>query len=351
MSTDFTTILERLECPAFIVENGIITHTNHKASAFAFLVGQNISDRIIIGASTYESFPSGQLYLTLSADEIPICACVTRNNTYDLFCIESEYDDLQLRTFALVSQILREPLSGAMNAVDALNATSASNEDNAQLRILNKNLHRILRAVCNLSDASVPDAAYAQKTQNCIINSVISRIAHNAADALKTTGIKVEYISSPDAIHCAIDVEKIERALLNMISNAAKFSDPGESIKVQAYRANARYNISVTSLCQNAKGVIEQSFFSRFGRNPGIENPSTGIGLGMTLIRNAAIAHEGTVLVDTPDEQHLRVTMSLSIKQNRTNTLRSPIVFETDYSGGYDHILLELSDILDPNHY
>ena len=65
----------------------------------------------------------------------------------------------------------------------------------------------------------------------------------------------------------------------------------------------------------------------------------------MVLIRNAAAAHGGTVLIDQPHGFGTRVTLTLALRQDTTNHLRSPMI-RVDYAGERDHCLLELSDSL-----
>ena len=73
------------------------------------------------------------------------------------------------------------------------------------------------------------------------------------------------------------------------------------------------------------------------------------MGLGMVLIRSAACAHGGTVLAEQTDSQ-ARVTFSLQINQNPSNSVRSPIL-RVDYAGERDHRLIELADGLPSEAY
>ena len=82
-----------------------------------------------------------------------------------------------------------------------------------------------------------------------------------------------------------------------------------------------------------------------FLREPTLEDPTRGVGLGMVLIRSVAANHGGAVLVDHPDAEHTRITLSLAICHGKGDLVRSPVL-RLDYAGERDHGLLELSDVL-----
>ena len=66
----------------------------------------------------------------------------------------------------------------------------------------------------------------------------------------------------------------------------------------------------------------------------------------------AVITREGggTVLIDQPNGTGTRITMTLAIRQNKETILRSPVL-QVDYTGGFDHALVELSDCLSSELY
>jgi hypothetical protein len=81
-----------------------------------------------------------------------------------------------------------------------------------------------------------------------------------------------------------------------------------------------------------------------------LEDARSGLGLGLALVRCAARVHQGTVLIDHPGNIGTRVTISFPISTSSIAMVRSNIT-RTDYAGGWDHGLLELSDVMPPELY
>ena len=60
---------------------------------------------------------------------------------------------------------------------------------------------------------------------------------------------------------------------------------------------------------------------------------------------SAAAAHGGAVLIDQPEGWGTRVTLTIALRRETAEVLRSPIM-RIDYAGERDHALTELSDCL-----
>lgn len=340
-------ILELMTCPAFSVSGGVIEHVNRAASQLSLQPGMSIDQLLPEQAEDYAAYCGGCLYLSLEVSGITLGASVTRSGNWDIFVID-QTEQLQLQTMALIAQDLRMPLADALNAVDQLlpqAEISEANEFSQQLAQLNRRLAQINRVVLNMADAS----RYSENRSCRVILedavSFIEDVLETAERLMESTGVQLSVKLPGTAINCLIDEEKLERAIYNLLSNAIKASRPGQTVEVELTQRQRRLYLSVTDRGEGMDHETLSNVFSRYRRNPGLDAAGNGIGLGMVIVRAAATAHGGTVLVTRPESGGTKITLTLSLRTGLELPLRSSTLWP-DYAGERDHGLLELSEVL-----
>ena len=343
-------MLALLPQPSFCTQNGTIVHVNEAARQLQITPGIQVMDILLTGKEEYSQFNNGCLYLTIMLSECQFCACVTKVNQWDVFTIEQTDYRALLQPLALAAKELRSPLAGIMTIADSLFPSLVQTGDPKtaqQIAQLNRSLYQLQRLIGNMSDAGrlkTSASAYLEMRDICgILRELIQDLEHLAAQ----NEIVFRYHLPAQPIYCPVDAELLERAVYNLISNAFKFTPKGGQIELNLQQRSQLY-LSVTNH-GNIPSELLSGIFTRYLRNPAIEDSRYGIGLGMVLIRSAAAAHGGTVLVEQLDNQHVRVTMSLSLAQKDT-MLRSHIQ-KVDYAGERSHLLIELSDCLSADNY
>lgn len=346
MNTNNFPWLELIDYPAFCVKDGAIIATNALAEQRQFRVGMDIGEIVTDEQDIYQSFENGNLYLNINVCGIPCPASVVRTRECDIFHIRRTEDDDALQALALAAAQLRVPLANLMTVADQLFTNMEANEQTSQI---NQNLYRLLRIVSNMSDAN----GYAQggKTgmQTADLVSLMGEIMEKAQSFFDGTGITLSYNAPAGPVFGAVNAEKIERAIYNLLSNAAKFSQEGSTVNA-ALTAND--NRLTFTLCNtNQEDLPKQGLWQQYRREPGIEDPRHGLGLGMTLASAVAAFHGGTILVDNPAPDQTRITMTIPIVKGTADNLRSPIIRVGDYAGGRDRGLIELSEVLPAEAY
>ena len=345
---DTTGMLDLMVLPGFCVKNNRICGLNAAARSLLLDEGMPIEDLLVTGGEEYAAFTSGCLYLTLSVGGEIWGATVTRMDDQDVFLLEQEENQTELRAMALAARELREPLTNVLIAADRLSADSESVSDPSrqQLARLNRGLYQMLRILSNMSDAARSTSTARMETVD--VCAMLTELFAKTADLAQHSGITLNFSSTEESVLCLVDREQLERAVLNLVSNAVKFTPQGGSVEASLQRKGRQLIFTIRDSGSGIAEDICSSLFRRYLRQPCLEDSRFGIGLGMVLVRKAAAIHGGTVLIDRSGDRGTRVTMTLGIRQSTDTHLRSPML-HVDYAGERDHCLLELSESL-PSH-
>ncbi len=345
---DAIAMLELIRQGAFCVQNGIITGTNEAARKHAIAAGTAVADLLLTGSEEYSQYQSGCLYLTLNLSGAPCGASVTSVSGVHVFVLEQADDQAELQAMALAAQELRQPLTNIMTVADRLFPLAGEESDpqlQDQVSRINRGLFQMLRIISNMSDAYrySQGAEVSQQTRD--ISAILDEVFAAAAPLIAHTGTKLNYTGLSESVYCLVDAEKLERAVSNILSNALKFASKGGSIDARLTRKGTMLYLTVQDSGSGIPDALRGRIYTQFRREPGIEDSRYGIGLGMVLIRSAAAAHGGTVLIEQSPQLGTRLTMTLAIRQSSDTMVRSSML-HVDYAGERDHRLLELSDSL-----
>ncbi len=347
---DICAMLELMILPAFAVRGHRIFQVNQAARELQILPDTQIHQLLASGAEEYENFDGGCLYLQLSLNDQNLGASVTRTGDLDIFLIEPDTEDEVLRAMALASRELRQPL-GSLIAIteNLLPRVLPKEEDSTASELLarmSRELYQMQRILGNMADAGQAPSLFHPEHRN--LSQVFDDIFEKAGTLLSFAGMHLCYTGLKTDVYGMIDAQLMERGVLNILSNAMKYSQPGSQIQVSLTQWSNSLRLSILNSDSGMGDGVFGSLFSRYLRQPGLEDPRQGIGLGMVLIRAAAASHGGAVLVDRPSASDTRVTLTMKIRNSSGAHVHSPVM---DLTGGRDQALIELSQFLPPSVY
>lgn len=340
-------MLDLVSCPVFCVRKNVIIKVNDAARQYMLEAGQEVIPLLATGREEYAAFQSGSLYLTLTIAGQNHGAAVTREKDFDVFSLEQTADCQQLQAMDLVARELRSPLSQLMAGISRLEGRL---QDPGALAPVNQGIYQVLRIVNNISDTSRFSNGENCRMQTLNICGVVDEAFAGAAAVLETAGYSLRYHGFPEPIYCQTDPEILKRGIQSILSNAVKFTPKGSTIDASLTKRGGKLYLCVQDSGSGIPQEVKVNLFRRYRRQPGVEEGRCGLGLGMSLISAAASAHGGTVLVDHPDGAGTRITMSLAIRTSESPQLHSTTL-QVDYTGGYDPLLIELSESLPPSFY
>lgn len=336
-------LLDPIPQPGLWVREDRICRVNQAAAALLLAPGQAFSPLLSTGVQEYGELTGGDLCVTLSLSGIDHRAVIRRTEDGDLVLLEMPEESAEFRSMALVSMELRGPL---MQAISGARQLTARTDDPAAAK-MNRSLMQLLRMVSSMADVGRYSAGCRMEVRD--VDSFLAELFEKAA-ALTEGQVTLTYRGLAQPVFSRIDPEQLERAVWNILSNCIKFTPAGGTVQAALTRSGQTLRLTV---CDSGSGIAEAvrgTLFSRYLRQPGIEDSRYGLGLGLSLIRSAAANHGGTVLIRSSAAGGTQITLTLALRQDAEAVLRSPLL-RPDYAGGWDHGLLELSDCLDPRHY
>ncbi len=340
---DILDLLDMMVQPVFCVKDNIIIRANTPAQQLLLPVGADVRPFLESGAEEYAEFTGGRLYLTLRLYGQCLGVSIRRMQDLDVFEVEPSQASSALRAMALAAAALRRPLSSALTDAAALTGSHLAPEAQLHLAQLNKGLYQILRLLGNMADAEYVSAHAHMETMD--VPGILREIFEKASALLESAGVALHYQDLAEPIYCQADPALLERAVLNILSNAVKFAPKGSRIDASLVRRGRTLRLTIQDRGSGIAREVMGDLFQRYLRQAGIEDGRFGLGLGMHMVQAAASYHGGTLLLVPGADGGTRIVLTLAIRQGEGRRLQSP-VFPVDYTGGFDHSLVELADCL-----
>lgn len=220
-----------------------------------------------------------------------------------------EYDKLKTEFFANISHEFRTPLSVIMATLQlfkliakkSCNNCEQTEKFNGYFYTIKQNCYRLTRLVNNLIDITRIDSDfYVISLQNDNIVKIIENIVLSISEFVQNKGLTIELIKEDDVIITACDPDKVERIMLNLISNAIKFNLEGGKIIVKIKRVDNDIQISVIDTGIGIPPDKLNIIFERFRQiDKSLTRNSEGSGIGLSLVKSLVEMHEGKIYVES----------------------------------------------------
>lgn len=346
---DLTGLLELLQQPAFCLRQDGQVLSNRLAAALAPAGGLCLDQWLGACRDAYHSWTrTGGLSLTL-----PILGqtyLVTAQPLQDgtLFLLSPQSGEKE-ESLGVAAQVMRQPLSDLSILSQRLSELASSTEEETlreEAAKLSRSVYRLSRIAANLADLERLRAGqYQPRLTPQELCAALSPLLVEVEELCQAAGHRLEYRLPGQPVNVRIDQMLLERALLNLFSNAIKFGDPAEPIRFWCDLTGSAVLLRVQNRCLPNDGELLSAAFSRLHRRGALPDPAWGVGLGLPLARAIAQLHGGTVAMELTQEGVATATLSLSRRTGSAVRVESPVM---DYTGGMRRTLVELSDVL-PN--
>lgn len=219
------------------------------------------------------------------------------------------YEKMRTEFFANISHELRTPVNVIFSALQLISYKMVSvKEDNynidqyeRNINIMRQNCFRLVRLINNLIDVTKIDSGYLNlNLVNCDIIAIVEDITQSVAQYIDTKGLTLIFDTEIEEKIMACDPEKIERVMLNLISNAVKFTNSGGSVFVNIIDKIDSIIISVKDTGRGIPKEKQEIIFERFMQvDKSLARQNEGSGIGLSLVKSLVEMHKGTIKVES----------------------------------------------------
>lgn len=242
---------------------------------------------------------------------------------------------------------MKETMNTMYAALQRVAPADKRDEDDAldeSAALLTRNFYRLRRLAGNLEEAAELDTPALPVTQNDDIVGLVRTVVERAAHAAELLGLGLEFESDVPSRIIALDAVRVERMLLNLLSNAFKFTPRGGTVTVTVHLAGRNVEIRVQDTGCGIPAEKMEGIFDRYRYALLPDGTPTGLGLGLPIARKVAEDHGGSLVLLSCEGEGTLAVAALEDKKCSTVGMNTMIV--VDYSGGFNRTLLELADAL-----
>jgi len=208
---------------------------------------------------------------------------------------------------------------------------------------IKKNSYRLSKLINNIVDLSKIEAGFMELSlSNNNIVEVVEEIVASVTDYTDIKGLNIIFDTDVEENIIACDTEKVERIILNLISNAIKFSNKGEEIVIEIKDKNDFIEISVKD---NGIGIEENHLDMIFDRykqvDKSLSRNAEGTGVGLNLVRSIVELHGGRISVESEYGKGSKFTVALPARK----VMQENMILNNKLRNRNESVQVEFSDI------
>ncbi len=238
------------------------------------------------------------------------------NALNDMAASLKNYDTMKNSFVANVSHELRTPMTSISGFVDGiLDGTIPPEEENRYLKIISSEVHRLTRLVRSMLNLAKIEAG--ELKPNMQYFSVLEPIVDSFVtfeNRLEEKHIEIRGLDI-DRVTLYADRDLIHQVMYNLIENAIKFVNDGGYIE---FGFKPVGNMTVISIKNSGDGLSEEELplvFDRFYKTDKSRSlDSTGVGLGLNIVRSIIKLHNGKIMVRSVQGEYTEFVFTIPNK-------------------------------------
>jgi signal transduction histidine kinase/CheY-like chemotaxis protein len=219
---------------------------------------------------------------------------------------ERELDRLKTEFLSTISHELRTPLTSVKGALGLIRGGAAgpiSSDVRELLEIALSNTDRLIRVITDILDIFQLERGQARmRPASVALGASVARSIKTLNDLATMRRVSIETQIPKNLPTVLADARRVEQVLVNLISNAIKFSAMEGKVVVSARAQTEKVVISVQDLGRGMKREFLERLFRKFEHEQGaMTRESQGAGLGLAICRHIVQQHDGVIWAESEE--------------------------------------------------
>ncbi len=199
---------------------------------------------------------------------------------------------------ATLAHELRNPLAPIRNALQILKLAGANPAAAADSRaMIERQVGQMVRLIDDLMDLSRINQGKIQlKKERIDLATVLTSAVETSRPLIEAAGHRLTVTLPPEPIIVFADLTRLAQVFLNLLNNAAKYTERGGDIRLTADRDGEGVAVTVKDSGVGIPAEMLPRIFEMFTQvERSLEKSQGGLGIGLTLVRRLTDMHGGTV--------------------------------------------------------
>ncbi|PLS21107.1 hypothetical protein C0U40_13225 [Amylibacter cionae] len=208
---------------------------------------------------------------------------------------------MKINFMTVVSHELRTPLTSILGGLSLLKRRLAGDaEDEMALKLIDvasRNGDRLLALINDVLDAqALEEGKVTINPERADLNEIVASAVESCQPYAERFGVNYAIDSQDTGLIALTDESRVVQVLVNLISNATKFSSAGQTVEIRLKKRGQKARIEVVDHGMGIPHEQQKAIFSSFYQvNPGTVSAIKGSGLGLNISQRLIELLGGTI--------------------------------------------------------
>ncbi len=220
-------------------------------------------------------------------------------------------------------------------------------KDALKLSYIRRNGLRLLKLINNLIDISKLDSGfYHTEFEMKNVVDIVEDITLSVVEYAEAKNINIVFDTNEEEFFMPVDIEKLDRIILNLLSNSIKFTPSGGNVYVTLNCEAHAISISVRDTGVGISKEDQSLIFNRFIQASNTSSSSSpGSGIGLSLVKSLTELLDGTIALNSELNKGAEFVITLPVKDFDKATTDALCHVNAKLANNSDKIKVEFSDI------